>query len=57
MNLKNSPLSRTPPNNVPSGLLRGHPNVPINIKHSLQSRQPVPKPKIDDHQEQFEIDL
>ncbi|XP_037031266.1 eukaryotic translation initiation factor 4E-binding protein 3 [Bradysia coprophila] len=56
MNLKNSPLSRTPPSNVPSGLLRGHPNVPISIKQSLPSRQ-APKPKIDDPQEQFEIDL
>jgi len=56
MNLKNSPLSRTPPNNIPSGLIRGNPNVPINTKHSL-SRQQNPKIKIDDHQEQFEIDL
>lgn len=32
MNLKNSPLSRTPPNNVPLGLLKGQPNIPINRK-------------------------
>lgn len=56
MNLKNSPLSRTPPSNVPSGLLRGHPNSPISPRNSVQSRKAV-KPKIEDHQEQFEIDL
>ncbi|KAJ6646230.1 Eukaryotic translation initiation factor 4E-binding protein [Pseudolycoriella hygida] len=55
MNLKNSPLSRTPPSNIPSGLLRGSPNVPINTKRS-PSRQAA-KQKIDDPQEQFEIDL
>uniref|UniRef100_A0A336KV21 CSON003652 protein n=1 Tax=Culicoides sonorensis TaxID=179676 RepID=A0A336KV21_CULSO len=32
MNLKNSPLSRTPPNNVPLGLMKGQPNIPLHKK-------------------------
>lgn len=60
MNLKNSPLSRTPPNNVPLGLVRGQPNIPIARSH-LQNNHNLHAPrrpsKIDDSQEQFEIDL
>jgi len=29
MNLKSSPLSQTPPSNIPQCLIRGQPNIPI----------------------------
>lgn len=57
MNLKNSPLARTPPtnlNNLPHNILRSSPTA---------NRQPVPQakkqpqPKFDEHQEQFDMDL
>lgn len=53
MNLKSSPLSQTPPKNVPTCLLRGQPNTPFPKKPSPVSRSP---PKMDD-QEQFIMDL
>uniref|UniRef100_A0A0K8TQE8 Putative eukaryotic translation initiation factor 4e binding protein 4ebp n=1 Tax=Tabanus bromius TaxID=304241 RepID=A0A0K8TQE8_TABBR len=54
LNLKNSPLSQTPPKNVPTGLLRGHPNTPIIKVASPVSKSP-PKQDEDDHQ--FDMDL
>lgn len=53
MNLKNSPLSNTPPSSVPPGLLRGGPNIPI-LKATVVSPK---QPEIEGVQEQFEIDL
>lgn len=63
MNLKNSPLARTPPtnlNSLPHNILR---NSPTNRQQ--QQQQQVPKkqpaatsqPKFDEHQEQFDMDL
>jgi len=68
MNLKNSPLSRTPPTNLPNSLIRGNKNVsmsktggkqstsPFNNKMSSLSRSPPTASKqTDEHQ--FHIDL
>lgn len=70
MNLKNSPLSRTPPSNVPSVLMRGGKNVPMsklgnntngspfstyNKTNSPLSKSP-PLRKSSDEQ-QFDMDL
>jgi len=62
MNLKNSPLSRTPPSNVPSTLIRGCKNVPMSKlgaqRHSSMnsvSRSP-PEHKAH-HEQQFDMDL
>lgn len=68
MNLKNSPLARTPPNNVPLSLLRsgGSPNGTNTSKPlstlSVSSKPQPPAvrnspPKYDEHQEQFDMDL
>lgn len=59
MNLKNSPLSRTPPKNfIPSGLVRGNPHSPVTkpIVANGLSRSP-PSSSSDDHQEQFDMDI
>uniref|UniRef100_A0A182W7P3 Uncharacterized protein n=1 Tax=Anopheles minimus TaxID=112268 RepID=A0A182W7P3_9DIPT len=62
MNLKNSPLARTPPNNVPLHLLRsgGSPNSkPMTTLSAAKQQVPVRNspPKYDEHQEQFDMDL
>lgn len=54
MNLKSSPLSQTPPKNLPTCLMRGQPNTPFTKRPSAISKSP---PKGDDHQEQFIMDL
>lgn len=63
MNLRNSPLSRTPPTNIPIGLQRGQPNIPINGLHK-QNKSPQrsdrrlsTSPKKNLHDDQFEMDL
>lgn len=63
MNLKNSPLARTPPtnlNNLPHNILRnsptGRPAVNVSSKPKQQPAQHSP-PKFDEHQEQFDMDL
>lgn len=62
MNLKNSPLSRTPPSNVPSTLIRGCKNVPMSKLNGNNSRYPSsisrspPTHKSADDQ-QFDMDL
>lgn len=61
MNLKNSPLSRTPPSNVPSTLIRGCKNVPMSklngnryqTTHNSVSRSP-PKQR---EEHQFDMEL
>lgn len=62
MNLKNSPLARTPPNNVPMNLLRAgvvSPNTKPLSTLSVQQQKPSRNspPKYDEHQEQFDMDL
>uniref|UniRef100_A0A182JDS5 Uncharacterized protein n=1 Tax=Anopheles atroparvus TaxID=41427 RepID=A0A182JDS5_ANOAO len=66
MNLKNSPLARTPPNNVPLTLLRsgGSPNGTSKPLSTLSVGKPKQSagvrnspPKFDEHQEQFDMDL
>lgn len=68
MNLKNSPLSRTPPSNLPSALVRGGKNVPMSkLSHtngspfscmktnsSLSKSPPLRKPS---DEQQFDMDL
>uniref|UniRef100_T1DFK0 Putative eukaryotic translation initiation factor 4e binding protein 4ebp n=1 Tax=Psorophora albipes TaxID=869069 RepID=T1DFK0_9DIPT len=60
MNLKNSPLSRTPPTNLgnlPHNILR---NSPSGAAGKPQKTQPQPQnspPKFDESQEQFDMDL
>ncbi|XP_053693504.1 eukaryotic translation initiation factor 4E-binding protein [Sabethes cyaneus] len=61
MNLKNSPLARTPPsnlNNLPHNILRNSPKGAVSNKpkptHNQSQNSP---PKFDDHQEQFDMDL
>lgn len=60
MNLKNSPLARTPPsnlNNLPLNILRNSPSgVAGKPKAQPQQTQNSP-PKFDEHQEQFDMDL
>lgn len=62
MNLKNSPLSRTPPTNLPSTLLKGCKNVPMsklngnnNRYTNSISRSPPSHKANDDHQ--FDMEL
>lgn len=63
MNLKNSPLARTPPtnlNNLPHNILRNSPTANRQQQHVPQTKkQPAPnaQPKFDEHQEQFDMDL
>ncbi|XP_052892867.1 eukaryotic translation initiation factor 4E-binding protein [Anopheles moucheti] len=62
MNLKNSPLARTPPSNVPLNLLRssGSPNAkPLSTLSVVKQQKPARNspPKYDEHQEQFDMDL
>jgi hypothetical protein len=65
MNLKNSPLSRTPPSNVPSHLLKGeptarcmNPNVHNGTKPRVQQfTKTSPAKPTDDHDDQFDMDL
>ncbi|XP_031624407.1 eukaryotic translation initiation factor 4E-binding protein 3 [Contarinia nasturtii] len=63
MNLKNSPLSRTPPSNLPSTLIKGCKNVPMskinnnnNNRHSNSISRSPPSHKTCDEQ-QFDMDL
>lgn len=58
MNLKNSPLSKTPPRNLPSVLIRGNKNVPFSKAvdtKSCNNRSPPQRKPSDEHQ--FDIDL
>lgn len=59
--LRNSPLSRTPPKNIPIGLQRGQPNIPINGTTKTQQTHPQKRlstsPKQVSHDDQFEMDL
>lgn len=58
MNLKNSPLARTPPKNLsslPHNILRVSPSGAPN-KPKPQPAQSVPS-NFDEHQEQFDMDL
>jgi translation initiation factor 4E binding protein 2 len=62
MNLKNSPLSRTPPSNVPSTLIRGCKNVPMSklngnrytTTHSVSRSPPTHK---GNEEHQFDMEL
>lgn len=62
MNLKNSPLARTPPSNVPSTLIRGCKNVPMSKLNGNTNRYPnsisrsPPSHKTCEEQ-QFDMDL
>lgn len=59
MNLKNSPLARTPPtnlNNLPHNILRNSPTGVASKPKPQQQSQSSP-PKFDEHQEQFDMDL
>jgi len=60
MNLKNSPLSRTPPSNLPSTLIKGCKNVPMsklnNNRHANSISRSPPTQKTCDEQ-QFDLDL
>ncbi|XP_058446363.1 eukaryotic translation initiation factor 4E-binding protein [Malaya genurostris] len=60
MNLKNSPLSRTPPsnlNNLPHNILRNSPKTMLSSKPKVQQQNRNSPSKYDDHQEQFDMDL
>lgn len=64
MNLKNSPLSRTPPSNVPSTLIKGCKNVPMSKMNGNTNRYPNPisrspprAHKRNDEHPQFDMDL
>uniref|UniRef100_U5EQY3 Putative eukaryotic translation initiation factor 4e binding protein 4ebp n=1 Tax=Corethrella appendiculata TaxID=1370023 RepID=U5EQY3_9DIPT len=64
MNLKNSPLSRTPPTtNLPNNILRNSSSSPSGHKQmtSVKKAASAPRrnspPKFDEHQEQFDMDL
>lgn len=60
LSLKNSPLSRTPPSNIPLGLLRGQPNIPVNTKSKLPAARSPPKKNHHKNKcadDQFDMDL
>lgn len=64
MNLKNSPLARTPPtnlNSLPHNILRNSPtNRQQHQQQVPQAKKPATansQPKFDEHQEQFDMDL
>lgn len=64
MNLKDSPLSRTPPNNVPLGLLKGQPNIPNQSHNKIHPKSGLTKSSPPKHQkntkhddEQFDMDI
>jgi translation initiation factor 4E binding protein 2 len=52
MNLKNSPLSRTPPNNIPSVLLKGEPNMPNKPHRHSGAKHSPPKHHNNHHHHQ-----
>ncbi|XP_011500538.1 PREDICTED: eukaryotic translation initiation factor 4E-binding protein 1 [Ceratosolen solmsi marchali] len=57
MNLRNSPISQTPPKNLPSiptNLLKS--TAPVSIS-SIKTANPLIKDVIDDASEQFEMDM
>lgn len=59
MNLKNSPLARTPPknlNNLPHNILRNSPSGATG-KPKTQQQNHNSAAKFDEHQEQFDMDL
>lgn len=59
MNLKNSPLARTPPsnlNNLPHNILRNG-TTGVTSKPKPQQQPHNSPPKFDEHQEQFDMDL
>lgn len=59
MNLKNSPLARTPPsnlNNLPHNILRNG-TTGVTSKPKPQQQPQNSPPKFDEHQEQFDMDL
>lgn len=60
MNLKNSPLARTPPTNLgnlPHNILRNSPSGANANKAKVQKQPLNSPPKFDEHQEQFDMDL
>jgi translation initiation factor 4E binding protein 2 len=58
LSLKNSPLSRTPPSkNIPLGLLRGQPNIPINKSTPKQQKGRSPPKNNHALDDQFDMDL
>lgn len=60
MNLKNSPLARTPPtnlNNLPHNILRNSPTNRQQVAPPKKAPAPNSPPKFDEHQEQFDMDL
>lgn len=54
LNLRNSPLSNTPPKHVPSGLLKGSPHSLIKTNKTIHSRSP---PKTIESEDQFDMDI
>lgn len=66
MNLRNSPISKTPPQwDIPASILRGSPKSYANNNKQLLSKKSAKyekgvangKPPRDDHFEQFQMDM
>jgi len=57
LGLKNSPLSRTPPSNIPIGLLRGQPNIPVKSSKSSKQQSKARSPPKSYNDDQFDMDL
>lgn len=60
MNLKNSPLARTPPtnlNSLPHNILRNSPTNKLQVPQAKKAPAQNSPPKFDEHQEQFDMDL
>ncbi|XP_055386103.1 eukaryotic translation initiation factor 4E-binding protein [Condylostylus longicornis] len=63
MNLKSSPLSQTPPKNIPQCLIRGQPNIPIKKCLATPVAKSPPKSsspshnKHNDHDDLFEMEM
>lgn len=58
MNLRNSPISQTPPKcNIPSGLVRGTPQPHAVVGNSIPSSPTIPVATIEESAEQFAMDL
>jgi len=60
MNLKNSPMSRTPPKNLPSSLVRGNKSVPFSKLGFQSSQSPLsrsPPSRKGSEEQQFDMEL
>lgn len=58
MNMRHSPLSQTPPKNIPAGLMKGMPHVPVGNNHIGHSPNNGHMDNVlEETAEQFQMDM